>query len=240
MTTLASETWTGTTGAAWPAQWTTSATAGTAAHTIQANAGEMAVSGSGLIIGRAYLSGMPASVNMDETVSALIPATGAGWLLVVVGSDNGLGYNNFFPTLGYACQVNYDGAGGGTLGLYRCPTSGSSDAFLSAKAMAAGTRQYIRVQRIGSVVRCKVWAASGTEPATWDLTYTDPAPITTAGRLLLSLASNAGNRTTTWDDLVVTDGATGRLVDRWSGSALVPQRVDRWSGSALVPLTSTT
>ena len=72
MTVLATETWTGSNGAAWPAQWSGTLGSG-ASRTIQGNRGRLtpipsAWSGDA----RAYLSGMTATADVDIVVNALV------------------------------------------------------------------------------------------------------------------------------------------------------------------------
>lgn len=203
MATLATETWTGTNGAAWPAQWSfTGADSGTGS-TIQSNAGSQNVGTTGNAI--AYMGSLAAFNTFDVTVSFTTPATLTGWAGIGVGGNN----FDYYPTSGYNFQCVL-AASGTTLVINRTDSIGASTQKATAAfAFAASTTYNLRFQKIaGGVLNAKVW--TGTEPGSWNLTYTDPSPYTTGLRLLLAIHSTGTAWTGVWDNLTLTDGATGQ------------------------------
>lgn len=199
---LATETWTGTTGAAWPAQWISALTNGpSGSATIQGDTGQQAVSASGLTVERSYLSGMTSSTNMELVVSFTPSALAGGYVGIAIDSDNGLGLNNFMPTSGYFLQV-FVGDTNSSVGLFRCPYDGVAQGGLNTRTVSAATKYKVRLRRSGSTVQYRLWAASDIEPGTWDVTYTDPSPVP-AGKVLLVTATTSEAFSALWDDLTV-------------------------------------
>lgn len=211
---LASETWTGANGAAWPAQWTAVNNGGTPAATIQSNAGQIVTNAGSYAWIREYLGSMAASANQDVTFQVTVNAAALteSFLLVNLACNNtNLAANGWYPATGYSLRIIPSGAGwdlqrqsGGTQNF----TQGAP-AMSGGFSWTAGTAVWVRFQVIAGVVRVKFWTGTqASEPVAWAGTWTDPTPLA-AGRV--SLAPCAGNTTQpifTFDNLTVTDGSS--------------------------------
>lgn len=211
MTTLAQETWTGTTGAAWPAQWTGTAGASGSTATIQSNAGRLTFATvSGYATGRVeYLSGMSASADFDLTVTVTFATIQEEYLLLAVRSSSDV------FTSGYGVQL-YPANGTATCGLVKLTTSGPvtlGAGDLTAGSWTASVARKVRLRVVGTTLQVKVWDASGSEPGTWLSTITD-STYSASGRV--GMYCMTGNTTSgsfvTLDDLTVTDGASAPFV----------------------------
>lgn len=73
-----------------------------------------------------------------------------------------------------------------------------------AKAWTLATNFRVRVQAAGTTIRVKQWPATGSEPATWDITGT--TTVTASGYFGFSLSPGAaaGAYTAAYDDITVT------------------------------------
>jgi hypothetical protein len=210
MTTLATETWTGADGAAWPAQWTTRG--GTL--TIQGNAGRLAPSAVGYTYSRADLTGMPLADNIE--VSGTLVGTFDAveqYIEVHVNSDLGTTSSNWEATNSFVLLFTYDPvAASGNIKLQQSIAGTTTTISAAPNKTLVGTgRVGFRVRRIGTDLRARVWDASGAEPSSWDVTAT-VTPM--SGRVGLLAANGAASvsRAFDFDSLIVTDGAVGGLV----------------------------
>lgn len=201
---LATETWTGADGAAWPSQWTVVAGGAGSAATIQANAGRSTyATATGYVSGcRPFLTGI-ASRDFDITVTVTFPVIQEQYLQIMgrAASDAANGYGvNLYPHFGTA-----------TIGIVRWDNTGltSLTGDLQGGAWTANVPRKVRVQAIGDTIRCKVWDASGVEPTAWLGTVTDTMWSATTGGV--AFETTTGNTTSgsyvTLDDLSVTDGS---------------------------------
>lgn len=217
--TLATETWTGSNGAAWSAQWTLNKDAGFnppggGAFSIQSNAGRVVTGATVYSFPRAYLSGMSSVTDCDLTFDFTLAAIAEEYILVGLSCDNlQFGGNVWYPQNGY-CVRMMPGENSWSLEVYSGNTErfgqGTSFAATGAFTFAASTTYKVRMKRTGGQIQFKIWAASGSEPSTWNGDWTDPTPLS-AGKVLLS-PCNGGDgvaRTFTFDNLTVTDGGTG-------------------------------
>lgn len=206
MTTLATETWTGTTGAAWPSQWTTTAGGTSSSATIQSNAGRLTYpTVSNYAQGTfEFLSGMTASRDFDITVTVTFPVITERYLYI-------MGRANSTGSVGYGVNI-YPAAGTASIGIVRWDSGGATDlaANLAGGTWTANVARKVRVQGIGNTIQCKVWDASGSEPSSWLSSVTDTTYSATTGRVALTVytgASTSGSFVTL-DDLTVTDGVS--------------------------------
>lgn len=212
MTTLATETWTGTDGAAWPAQWTTTGVpAGTGSSaTIQSNAGRLTYpTVAGYVDGPIkYLNGMSASRDFDITVTVTFATIQEEYLQVMgrVSADAAEGYGvNLYPHNGTT-----------TCGLVRWDTTNGITGLtgdLAAGTWTAGVPRKVRVQGVGDTIRVKVWDASGSEPGAWLGSATDTLYTSRSGRVAVKNGTGASTSGSfaTLDDLTVTDGSAPAL-----------------------------
>lgn len=211
MATLATETWTGTDGAAWPAQWTVTGTA-----TILSNKGRFTPSASAFASGRAYLSGMTAATDTDVTVFVSRTTTTGQFAGVSICADNTIySGTTTLPGTGYCVALNYGATtAGSNVQLFRNSGGTSQTQLGSTVAIALdGPVTYgVRIQRTGTTIQCKVWDTAGAEPGSWTISQTDGSPLA-ANKVLLawSNGSVAAARPGDWDNLTVTDGAAPAL-----------------------------
>jgi hypothetical protein len=275
MATLATETWTGTTGAAWPAQWTVGWQ--TTFGTIQANAGRLTTSGAAWDTSNARITSLSAT-NTEVLVTFTLSSVLEHYPGVSVrASATNLASDANLPASGYTVVF---GAAWGDYGLDRSDGTNKARVQTAFITWTANTAYKLRLRAVGSQVQARVWLASAAEPSTWGIDYTDGSAL---GAGTVRFNAQQGGATTpvkfiTFDDLTVTDGATaavrtgaatakaaatatrtstrvrvgtataeaaaaegsvsvpetGRVIDRWNGSALVRVKVERWNGSALV------
>ena len=208
MPNLASETWTGADGAAWPAQWTSTLNNSTTA-TIQANAGRLTFNtNSGYNYGAlTSLSGMSAAtVATDVTLRisfSQVTAESYFWIGVrksgsFGSTDNGY-YLNLAPSASQASVLKH--------------VSGAETNISGTQAIGAwtaGTYRRVRFRAVGNTIQFKIWADGTAEPAAWTWTGTDSALATSGGQVFLGTfggsAANASIGYATLDDLAVTDG----------------------------------
>lgn len=205
---IATETWTGTDGAAWPSQWITAA-AFTGTVTIQGNAGEMRAQGAAYAPANALLTSMPAISDTDvllrftqsnpagEQYSLVWLRHGGAWQ-----ADGGAAVDGYWFEIGNTGAVQ-------SLALYK--NVGSVRTTLSSAASTPitwGTATWwLRAQAAGTAIRARVWADGNPEPATWNISVTDSS-LASGKAAFSAYNGNASTaRTFTVDDLLLTDGA---------------------------------
>lgn len=207
MTTLATETFTGTNGAAWPGQWTIGAQPGTA--DIQSNQGRRINNTSDWTMGKtAYLSGMANTVDSEVYLEINFGNTLAEQYVGISLRSNGIlsGDGNPYTQYGYTAVIGPTGESA----VHRVVNSTITTlAGLITATWGAATDWYgVRFAVIGSAVGFKLWnVTTGSEPGSWDFSSTDSSPYTTAGKLFLAQTNggNAAARTTLLDNITVTD-----------------------------------
>lgn len=217
MATLFSETWTGTTGAAWPATWQPQADQ-TGTATVQANAGQLVAPASSNGAARQQTASTVAGGDYDFTLTATVPAgqpnfsMGLAWRADTTSEPAALPGSRMFPSNGQSLRLDTNG----DLYLYR-QNNGSLTVLTSTPTnvgalVGAGPRS-LRVQQIGTAIRVKIWATGAAEPSVWTLQVTDVGAWTTGGRFTVAIASGFGGpsgsaSTAQFDDLVVSDAGT--------------------------------
>lgn len=198
-TLLASETWTGSNGAAWPAGWTTS---GTGTATIQTNRGRLATTAAAWDALRAYRSTMAAVADSDTVILFTPPASGTWWVTLGARTDGatqltgngGLGRNGIYAQFG----------SNGGLGMFRNVADVSTTVAQATPGIVATTYR-LRLRLVGGGYQARLSDAASAEPAAWTIDHTDTAPYTTAGRVFLSVAAGGEGvaRSVDFDDLTV-------------------------------------
>jgi hypothetical protein len=189
--TVLTETWTGTTGAAWPTPWTLVGGPGTA--TIQANRGAITVTGApGTGTGAIGMYYPESRADTDVTVLWRVSSITMAFVNVQVRASatkatEGAGD---YSSVGYLLQPNI----GSTTTLYIWRVSGGVAALGTSATItvAANTDYRFRLRASGGLVQAKFWAASATEPAAWTLTYGDPNPLPAGGFWLGARNGSAG------------------------------------------------
>lgn len=232
MATLATEMWIGTTGAAWPTQWTVTHQTGTGSDTIQSNSGQMVTAASAYATERAYLSGMSASVNTDIVFTFTVPTQAESYINIGLNTDtSSYGADSSYSNNGYYVTIDINAtAANGAVELTKM--LGGIQTSLAANVtmtLIAGTAYRVRINRNSSTIRWRLWTASATEPTSWTGTYTDPGTLPPAGAAALNFqsGSTAASRSVLFNDLIVTTDGTISLpyTDTWtdvSGSAWPP------------------
>lgn len=200
MATLGSETWTGTTGAAWPAQWVNGSNQGTA--TIQANAGRLLADGTGYRRIHRFLN-VPAVGKSEVYVEATVAALTEHYGYVFLRSNSAIGdvpYPNGYGVVLTPNATTY------TMEL----ADGQYGEYIQTTApltYTVGGKLGIRMGVDGTTFRSKVWPLTASEPASWVLTSVDTDNAYPSGRLELGYLSGAANPGITFDNMVLTDGA---------------------------------
>lgn len=198
---VASESWAGTNGAAWPSQWATLANAG--AGTIQSNRGRLLPNGTGYLPYRRAITGL-AVQNVEAYVEFTPTALQESYIDLSVRQN--LARPDYYPD-GYfvSCDI------GGTVW-----TLGGVDAqngqFNNVDTTITWelTTYSIRLRAEphptvagSSLVSAKVWKTSTTEPAAWVKQITDGSYMR-AGSVALGISSgNTTNPPMDWDNLRV-------------------------------------
>lgn len=72
-----------------------------------------------------------------------------------------------------------------------------------AKTWTVGTAYRVRVSMQGTAVKAKSWAASGTEPGTWDVQATTTRTVTGYAGFMVKPGSAVGSYTAAFDDIVI-------------------------------------
>jgi hypothetical protein len=193
-TVLATETWTGTNGTTWPAQW--GLWNGT--HTIQSNAGQQVAASAATA--EAYITAGPPTTNWDITVS-LKANNLLGWAGISVGISD----SDYFVYPGYTMKIRFTQSTG-NIALSTMTAAGvETERATATETPIANTNYIVRFQRLNTgVISGKMWQASIAEPAAWDFQWTDTSNFG-PGRLQLSAYGASGATTMTWDDLTFKD-----------------------------------
>jgi len=214
MATLASESWTGSNGSAWPAQWTTGQTGTGSAATIQSNRGRLASGTQGGYSGASRISrrlNITAPTNVDVS-GTWTPDANEPYGAVAVRADNtidtGDGYYlllNKSGTLELAAIVGYSST---TLGTFSFTAS-------------SGTTYGFRLRAVGSLIQARVW--SGTEPSSWNVSVTNTA-VTGSGAVGFTVVCGSATvaHAIDFDDLLVTDGADSAAATVSATATLTP------------------
>ncbi len=183
-----SETWTGNSGAAWPARWTIQpiGTTGVTA-TIDGNKGKLTkTAGQANGYGHAFLNDL-LSRDMNATATFSVSATGAGFGLIgrAIDPDN----NGSLDTY-YFAQVISGTTSGYSLRVYKAVAGVYTLLGNSTVNLTSTTDQKMRFQVTSNAdgttsLRARMWAASGSEPGTWtiDISDSEPALQNVDGRL---------------------------------------------------------
>jgi hypothetical protein len=206
--TYATETFTGTNGAAWPAQWTTAVNTGGVVD-IQTNTGRLVSSpGSYTLDNKAYLNGMTAVKNMDITLDVSFPdVTNEQYLFIFLRSDDTVAAN--VPPNGYELLIKpWNGVDTFAVRKKVSNVNTNISGDLNLGAFTASTAKRVRFQVIDDTLKVKVWDPAGAEPGTWFWSATDNSLSANTGKVLLQMNSGnaAASRTVNIDNITVTNG----------------------------------
>lgn len=227
---LATESFTGTNGASWPAQWVAGQTGSGSSATIQSNRGRMSSGSQGDYSGS---SGVARRLNITPPVDVDISGTWRPGTLEPYGIVSARADNALDGETGYSLRLNKSG----TLGVD--VSEGWNSSVLSSFSFSASsdTDYGFRFRVVGDRIQARVWAGS-TEPSTWQVDLTDTT-ITGAGAVGLRVFAGAAavSHSLDWDNIVVTNGTSGSGVSL--ASTLVIQPTATVSNTATVALAST-
>jgi len=202
------ESFTGSNGAGWSSlRWSTGTSTG-ATVDVQAGAGRLALPASSNAWARAGDDATSPrnahSTHQDAEVTATVkPSSTAGGLTTRVwmrASGTWNTTNGFLQQDGYALRLTH--AGGAAI----VKTTAGVEAVLGSVSFtyAAATVYKVRFQTVGTMLRAKVWAATGTEPSGWTVTATDGSRTSGTVAVSANVGSNTTARDVTVDDVAVT------------------------------------
>lgn len=164
-TVLATETFTGTTNAAWPSQWVAAAGKGT----IVGNAGQMVCADVGYVNLREVLTGPGQVANVESYSEHKVTALTEHYIYASVRTQNSATYN---PAGYYLMLRPADPSGGYEVGVGNGAAASTQQGY-GELTYIAGHTYGIRINVVGSTVKFRVWDLAGAEPAAWMNTITD-------------------------------------------------------------------
>ena len=223
--------WTGTTGAAWPSPWVSTAAGGSI--TIQSNRGRITTLADDYVTARASRPGV---ANGELLLDVTLATTAEHYVDIEVRGSSTTAFGN-----GYSLSM--DPAGGG-VALTEW-AAGADTPLATAAFTFAATTYRVRLRFDGSSLQAKVWAASGTEPSAWTLEATD-ATVTAAGNVHLAVTSGAATvaRSVTFDNYALTDLDAAPAGDSTAATAFgwgaVVAGTEDWVDVATILATGTT
>lgn len=188
------ETWTGSNGAAWSGtNWTAAVGSGTSGSTIdiQSNRGRMLNGAGGNVWRRNGVS------LADVEITGLIQVQGTAEAQVGWRTDSSLS-NGYLIIFSVSGGVRIQQVVSGSISTrYNAATVGGP-------SISASTDYRFRLRHQGAYLSVRVWAASGSEPGTWNLNTTDTL-YTAAG--YVGLGQWYASQTALFDDLLIETGA---------------------------------
>lgn len=241
MATLATETFPGTAGAAWPTKWTTGAASGGAVTQDGAGYGALTSTASAYGYGDfAYLTAVNTR-DQDITFDALFPVMAEQYLVVELRASTPT--TSGAPSNCYYMQIRADGGAGATLDVGKIVggTQTHFVAFTIGPAVTAGTAIRFRFQAIGNTIGVKWWTPGAAEPATWNYTTTDTALSAATGTVALQMVAGAAAtaRTGKVATITVTDGTatvvypTGTPMQFWKAAAAAKNATALFIGTSM-------
>lgn len=196
------ETWTGTTGAAWPSPWTTAAQTG-GSNTIQSNAGQQSPGTLASYLGgaTAYYGAVGASdfeIYVDATFT-----NNESYPTVAFRTD-GVPNSTYYFNNGLHVEIQ---SNSNFLSLYRLDSGVRTD-IVAAFAVSgvtnwSTTASHFRIRCSGTNVKVRVWQGT-VEPLVWNIDTTVTQHSTRQGvGLTISGGGAASQGPVTWDNLSV-------------------------------------
>lgn len=219
-TTLATEKFTGTSGAAWPTQWTTLSGSGGTVTQDGAGRGKLVSSATPYTNGNWALLKTTAIADLDVTLDVTFPVIAEEYLSLELRASAPASATTL-PSDSYFLQI-FPGNGTNSMGV--SVRSGGNETSLSgdiaAGAWTANTARRIRFQAIGSTIAVKVWVPTATEPTTWAWSGSNGVLASTKGSVLVAAASGAAAtaRTALISNVTVSTGTTAAPVSTGGGA----------------------
>lgn len=236
MATLATELWTGTSGA-WPAQWTTTGTTA-----LNANRGAMTTTAAAYSASvTANLTGMTATRDIDVVVDITFSNVDEQyWYLFIRATSPSAGAT---PSDGYSVTI-FPGNGANSMGVsvWSAGNETQLSGDLAAGAWVANTARRVRFRALGNTIAVRVWDPAVAEPATWLYTTTNAVQSAATGKVSLigAVGGPAAARSAYFDNLAVTsDGTTtsapGSTTASASGSGTLTASLAGGSSGTTLP-----
>lgn len=201
MTTIASETWTGSDGASWPGQWTGSAGNGTSTTTIQGNKGRQ-TTGAGAYQYRVDRLNVVVPTDFEATIN-VTPTVGTeryGLIHFRGGATNQHKLNSSYQMR----IIN------GAVEVYKVGPTGTETWFNSAGFSWVSTDVLrFRIFCSSATIRLRWWLNADPEPGTWNLDLSDTTYTGGGFQLSCFNGNEAVADTWDWDDLLIVDFASG-------------------------------
>jgi hypothetical protein len=193
-TSIDSDTFTGSNGAAWDASWgstvTTQGNGGTGTATIESNQGRITTPGTGNFT-RVFKKLVAASSGADQRIDGDVTVqTGEAYPLVVIrGTDPAVNGNGYAIQFDISTQV-------ATISRYTTFVAATLGATISLGTVANGDVIHFKLQAVGTTISAKVWKNADPEPAWQDRT---DATYATAGNIFIGGAEGTTATVRTWD-----------------------------------------
>jgi hypothetical protein len=201
-----SHTWTGTNGAAWSGDWTTSTSSGGTVD-IQSNAGRMlcgSIGGYGDWC-RALLADQ-GDADFDLTVDLIPQVQDEHYPVLSFRTDRTWSAGSSGPcwaTNGYGIEIQIDSDGTGYWNIDRVDAGTRTDIATSSYAANSGDSIHLNVRCDGTSVEFRIWKNAESKPGTATHSFTDSTHNTRTGH---GLATNGGAGTLDedrWDNLAI-------------------------------------
>lgn len=197
---------TGTNGAAWSSNWASQVSSTGASATIQANKGRLnggTSSGASNKRAQKYTGSNLTDVEISGKVTLTTTNTSGVEIWVRadnVTPDNGNGY--FIALRLGQPALLLKGAG------FTYPTIGGTgnNGVITAFNFAQNTEYGFRLYAVGSTIKAKVWATSGSEPGSYQITVTDTTHSGSGLTLVIANNSAASGMIADFDDMKLTNG----------------------------------
>lgn len=226
MTTLASDTWTGSNGDPWGSTWTTGLTPAGGGATIQSNAGRLTCGTAG---GYSGADRVARRVDITAPTDAVAlfkfrwPGGEETFPLFYVRSTN----TSLDTQGGYFVSFDF---GGDSVAVGVGSSYSSTDLDTFAFSFAADTWYWCRFGVVGSALKARVWADGGSEPAAWDSEVTDTTHAGAGSGCGFTVgAGAAGGERWEVDDFTLEDvfpSTAGAVTGTLTGSATVTAVTD--------------
>jgi hypothetical protein len=201
------ELFTGPDGNAWPSDWST--VVGTS--TLASNRGQLTPDSgpATYAVGRADFVNMPVLGDTDITGTVVMAAAGVEQY-AVISIDSDLAGIQDGGANSYALIIDY--FNGPRLTLRAMVNGSKTDLVYATKTLVGTTVYNFRFQRVGLVLRAKVW--TGLEQPAWDISYTiagaaydsnGGAAFTGRASLAVSNGNDNTPRVVTYDSITISD-----------------------------------
>jgi hypothetical protein len=196
---------TGSNGAAWSGNWTSFVSSTGASATIQSNKGRLnGGSSSGPSNKRAQRYSGSNLTDVEISGKLVLTTTNNSGVEVWVRADNVTpdNGNGYFLTFRLGSAVTLSKGSGFTY-----PTIATVTGFNIAQNTEYGFRLYA----VGTTIKAKVWATSGAEPGSYQVSTTDSTHTGSGLTILIANNGGAAGMIADFDDVKLTDGTDNQF-----------------------------